>query len=167
MLDLLPASFPAETIPDGNVGMPHHLIYPLVAGLVPAFRLWDWYPRREPWLYLSGILAALFGFLAVWPYYPAVGAGLTGAGLLAALAGLCRPVWWEYWPRRHQIVMAALVAAAADDWVSHALGWPTPLDLAFKRWGIEGSALIIVAVAVVGFVLLRFIPERDYPQPVR
>jgi hypothetical protein len=58
-----------------------------------------------PHHFYVGVAAAVFGFASVWPYYPVTGASM-------ALIG---------------------VAVALDDLVSHAFGWPTPLDQLWKR----------------------------------
>ena len=58
-----------------------------------------------PHHFYVGVAAAVFGFASVWPYYPVTGAGMAIVGILVA----------------------------ADDLVSHAFGWPTPLDQLWKR----------------------------------
>ncbi|SEN03985.1 hypothetical protein SAMN05216388_1001222 [Halorientalis persicus] len=163
---LWPATFPVEAVPDGDVLRSHHLIYPLLAAFVSCLRVHDWYPRRDPWLVEGGIVLALFGFLAAWPHRPGLGASLTGIGVALVLAGSLRPLWWQYFPRDQQVAVFLLGAAAADDWISHALGWPTPLDLAFKRWGVEGAAVAVIVLSVVVVIGLRALPRRDYPEPV-
>lgn len=56
----------------------------------------------------------------------------------ALWATLVLAVGWYLWtPSGHPALGAGLVLLAAylilDDWVSHALGWPTPADWAFRR----------------------------------
>lgn len=58
-----------------------------------------------PHHFYVGVVVAVFGFWSVWDLYPVTGAGMVLVGLLVAL----------------------------DDAVSHAFGWPTPLDLVWKK----------------------------------
>jgi hypothetical protein len=58
-----------------------------------------------PHHFYIGVVLATFAFVSVWDLYPVTGAGMVILGLLVA----------------------------ADDVVSHALGWPTPLDLLWRR----------------------------------
>lgn len=53
-----------------------------------------------PHHFITGAVVALWAFVFVWRVYPRLGSALALAGLLVAL----------------------------DDWISHALGWWTPLD---------------------------------------
>lgn len=58
-----------------------------------------------PHHFYVGVAVATFGFASIWEYYPVTGASMAGLGLLIA----------------------------ADDFVSHAFGVPTPLDLIWKK----------------------------------
>jgi len=58
-----------------------------------------------PHHFYIGLGAAAFGFASVWPYYPVTGASMAGIGLIIA----------------------------ADDFLSHAFGIPTPFDLLWKK----------------------------------
>lgn len=159
---LLPATFPAEAVPDGTSLTIHHYIYPLLGVLVATSRIGDDWPTRDPWIVTGGVVLGLFGFLLAWPSYPVLGASLSRIGLAVAFAGLCRPAWGTYWPRRYRIGVWLLLVAAADDWFSHALGWWTPLDWIFHQLPLH----LVAAVAVIGAAAivagLRLVPE---PRP--
>ena len=157
------AQFPAEAVPDGRALSGHHFLYPLLAVLVTCWRVGDERPDVEPWVVGGMALAGLFAFVAVWPRHHAVGAALAGGALVLAFVGLLRPAWGRVWPRRERIAVALLLAASLDDYVSHAFGVPTPLDLAFKEWGAEGSAVLMVVLAVAVGLALRLVPEPRPP----
>lgn len=125
-------TFPAEAVPDGYVLAPHHLYVGL---LVLGFAVWvvaDDYGQREPLLAVAGAAFALFGFLFVWQFYPGTGAAMVLAGVTLALIGVVFPggVWSGY-PLKWRLLAFVGVYIMADDAVSHALGWPTPLDAGF------------------------------------
>ena len=58
-----------------------------------------------PHHFYIGIAIAFFGFASVWEYYPVTGS-------VSVLVGM---------------------AIALDDVVSHVFGWPTPMDLVWKK----------------------------------
>lgn len=104
---------------------PHHLYGVLLAALA-CWVVADDYPHREPVACLLGSVGAAAAFLLVWPLYPVVGAVLVLAGLLAVLAAPV--VGWGCYPVRWRAVAVVGGLVGLDDWVSHALGVPTPLD---------------------------------------
>lgn len=78
-------TFPAESVPDGSVLLPHHLTIGVAAALLALALTWDDMSRSEPWAATTMLLGALFAFLFVWPHYGPTGAAITLVGLLAAL----------------------------------------------------------------------------------
>ncbi|WP_232703159.1 hypothetical protein [Halobacterium wangiae] len=126
--------FPAELVPDGHVGAPHHLYVGLLVLAVAVFVVADDYARREPLLALAGSLTALFAFATVWPFYHGTGAALTLAGVTVALVGVCWPGgMWAGYPLKWRLVALVGAAVALDDAVSHALGVWTPLDAGWRQ----------------------------------
>lgn len=121
--------FPADPEPDGDRLAPHHYYSGLLVVLWAALNGGAW------GLTMVGALLGLFAFAAVWRAdvdgYPPVGAAGALAGLAVAAAGLALATW------THQLWAALAVAGwavAADDAVSHAVGWPTPLDALWRGW---------------------------------
>lgn len=141
VLELVPPRFPVELEPDGQVFGPHHAIYGGMAAVVAALLVVD-DSHLDPAAVLGLSLAGLFGFLFVWPFYPAVGAALSLGGFTAALAAAVRPGshWWREYPDAHHAVAAAGLGLAVDDVTEHALGWPTPFDVAWHILGPTWSA---------------------------
>jgi len=128
-------TFPAESVPDGVIGAPHHLYIGVLVLAVAILVVADDYARREPLLALTGTLLALFAFATVWPFYHVTGALLTLAGLLVVLIGILWPGgMWSAYPLVWRAVAFLGLYIAADDAVSHALGWPTPLDLVWHQF---------------------------------
>jgi len=127
-------TFPAESVPDGVIGAPHHLYIGVLVLVVAILVVADDYARREPLLALTGALTALFAFATVWPYYHVTGALLTLAGLLVVLVGVCWPggIWAAY-PIRWRLVAFLGVLVALDDVIEHAFGVWTPLDAGFEQ----------------------------------
>ena len=126
-------TFPAESVPDGVIGAPHHLYIGVLVLAVAILVVADDYARREPLLALTGTLLALFAFATVWPYYHVTGALLTLAGLLVVLIGILWPGgMWSGYPLVWRAVAFLGLYIAADDAVSHAFGVWTPLD---AGWG--------------------------------
>lgn len=131
MLELWPSTYPAERLPDGLLLTTHHAIYGLLFALFGALVVWDDYPRREPLLAALAALVALIGFVLAWRVHPVTGATLALCGTVVALSAPLTPLWTGYPYRwRAWVVFWALVAL--DDVVSHALGWPTPLDTLYQ-----------------------------------
>ncbi|WP_225334919.1 hypothetical protein [Halomicrobium urmianum] len=128
-------SFPYHAVPDGSTALPHHYTLAVLLSLVPILTVWDWYPRRDPWLALLAALVGLFSFVAVWPRYPSVGATLALAACALLLLAPLRPTWWEHWPRGRQTIVVVLALVAADDVLQHAFGIVTPIDWAWKHGG--------------------------------
>ncbi|MDH5019024.1 hypothetical protein [Halobacterium rubrum] len=126
-------TFPAESVPDGVIGAPHHLYIGVLVLAVAILVVADDYAQREPLLALTGTLTALFAFATVWPYYHATGALLTLAGLLVALVGVVWPGgMWSGYPLVWRLVAFVGVLVGLDDAVSHAFGIWTPLDAVWK-----------------------------------
>ena len=126
-------TFPAESVPDGVIGAPHHLYVGLLVLLFAVFVVADDYRQREPLVAIVGAVLALFAFATVWPFYHVTGALLTLAGLLVVLIGILWPGgMWSGYPLKWRLVAFAGVLIAADDAVSHAFGVWTPLD---AGWG--------------------------------
>jgi len=128
-------TFPAESVPDGVIGAPHHLYIGVLVLAVAILVVADDYAQREPLLALTGTLTTLFAFATVWPYYHATGALLTLAGLLVALVGIVRPGgMWSGYPLIWRGVALVGLYIAADDAVSHAFGVWTPLDASWHQY---------------------------------
>lgn len=120
--------FPHEAVPDGELGVLHHLY---IGGFIILFVCWvvgDDYKKREPVVTASGAIIALTFFGLWWEHYPVSGAVLSGIGVIISGIGVMRPAWSKYWPLRWRIIAVLGVLIMLDDWVSHALGLPTLLD---------------------------------------
>lgn len=135
-------TFPAESVPDGALFAPHHAIYAWWAALLVLAILWDDLRHAEPVVVAVLVLVAMFGWYHVWTFYPVAGASMVLGGTLGALAWLVLAhtvvpdAWtvWDEYPLVYGVVVLLLLLVALDDAVSHALGWPTPLDEIWKRW---------------------------------
>ncbi|WP_459809674.1 hypothetical protein [Halopiger thermotolerans] len=93
---------------------------------------WDRFTDREPLIISLGLSVGLFSFIMLWQFYAAAGAVGTVVGTLIATAGLIR---FRHYATRPAFWVAAFgVYAMWDDWASHALGVPTPLDWLFEAY---------------------------------
>lgn len=137
-------TFPAETVPDGSVAWPHHYALGLyVAGLVALLVLND-ARTTDPLGVLLGVAVGLFCWYHLWGTgYPVVGALGTLVGLVLAsvfvVASIPLPFtgarlggFWSRYGTGPALLVALGLAIALDDWVSHALGWWSPLDHLWK-----------------------------------
>lgn len=125
-------NFPYESIPDGTVWVFHHYTYPLVFAYIFTDWLSDNIPEKEPKYVDVGIGIGLISFLLAWTHYPVFGSVGSLIGLLVITYGLAFNDVWDEYGRRWRLLIAFLTLMAYDDWVSHALGWWTPADAAFK-----------------------------------
>lgn len=116
----------------------HHFTYFTLAALLVCAWVhdgWKGEDPTDPYFVEFGCLFALFSFLFVWGgNKPALGAIFTMVCLVVATFGVVfRDVWWTtYYPRPLLAVLVCL-AAAWDDVLQHAFGWPMPLDWAWKH----------------------------------
>lgn len=118
-------SFPHEDVPDGNSLRSHHYLTGLYIVLGVTLFL-----GQLPVVAL-GAGIGLFGFIHVWPRFHTVGAILAGAGLVFSLMGCLLALQAGLFAIGGVTMFGVLLAA--DDYVSHALGLPTPLDLLWRR----------------------------------
>jgi hypothetical protein len=131
------AGYPAEAVPDGNLLAPHHYLLGVYALVVVALLVLNDSRTTDPLGVLAGACVALFAWHHLWGLYPIVGATAALGGLVVVLAALVIPVevagvpiggFWNRYGRELGLVVLVATLVALDDWVSHALGWPTPLD---------------------------------------
>lgn len=124
----LPSGFPAEQVPDGSVGVPHHFYTGALIALFAAAVVWDDHRREEPLVVGAGTIFGIFAFVAVWPRYPSLGAALSVVFATAVATAALRPAWVRRYPLRWQVVALIGGLIMLDDALSHATGVWTPLD---------------------------------------
>lgn len=128
-------TFPAESVPDGASGAPHHLTWGVLGAVLVCLVVWDNHRHLEPIYTTVALALAGFAFLYIWPYYPAVGATLTLLGVAGAIVALLGPTLpWTHYPAWPHAICLLLVLVAADDAVSHAFGVWTPVDAAWSAF---------------------------------
>lgn len=89
-----PSSFPAESVPDGNVWFPHHFVIGVLGALFVVWLLTS--DEDKPWLAVGGLLVSVYGWYHVWPSLPITGASLVIVGLMAATVALGTQLWQNH-----------------------------------------------------------------------
>lgn len=138
-------SFPAQSVPDGNVWYPHHFVIGIWGLLFVAWLLTS--DEDKPVLLVGGILVAMYGWYHVWPSLPLTGASLVLVGLVVATGALARRLWNDRddrdrsdWSAGVELAATTFLVIAWDDVFSHAFGVYTPLD---HLWAVLLAPLLV------------------------
>lgn len=142
-------AFPAETLPDGSTLYFHHIVWGIPLAMLGCAVVWDNYRRKEPFVVAGLLLIGWLGFVWAWHTSPALGAILSLIGTIVPIAIISADLFlsqipslrflvgwtpWESYPKKWGIWVVFWTAVALDDAISHSLGWPTPLDLIWKKY---------------------------------